>query len=135
MLSSGRPAPSSALHGAKSGSRYDSVSPRIAVDLSIFCSLASPATILGWHRKLLAEKYSGVAARPGPGRPRAPSKAVAQLLTMAHESPTWRYTRLRALANVGYELGRSTIERERHDWDRTRSATRPRDVVENVSRR
>jgi len=38
---------------------------------------------------------------------------VAQLLTMARENPTWGYTRLRgALANVGYELGRSTIERE-----------------------
>ena len=74
--------------------------------------LATPETILGWYRKLIAQKYDGVAKRRGSGRPRAHAKAIAQLLTMARENPTWGYTRLRgALANIGYQLGRGTIER------------------------
>jgi transposase InsO family protein len=37
---------------------------------------------------------------------------VQMLLTMAHENPSWGYTRLRgALENLGFDLGRSTIRR------------------------
>ncbi len=74
--------------------------------------LATPDTILRWYRDLIAAKYDGSERRRGPGRPRAATTAVSQLVAMARENPTWGYTRLRgALSNVGYELGRSTIQR------------------------
>jgi putative transposase len=37
---------------------------------------------------------------------------VQHLLTMARENPSWGYTRRRgALENLGFDLGRSTIQR------------------------
>jgi hypothetical protein len=50
--------------------------------------------------------------RGDPGRPATRGDKVTQLLTMAHENPSWGYTRLRgALENLGFDLGRSTIQR------------------------
>src|SRR6202162_3784762 len=33
-------------------------------------NVARPDTILAWYRKLVARKFDGAKARPGPGRPR-----------------------------------------------------------------
>ncbi len=74
-------------------------------------SLATPDTILGWYRNLVAAKYDGSEVR-APGRPRSPNASTKLQLTMARENPSWGYTRLRgALSNVGVKLGRSTIQR------------------------
>jgi len=74
-------------------------------------SIASPETILRWYRELVAKKYDGSKKR-GPGRPRKPGEIVRLLLRMALENPRWGYTRLRgALADVGSEIGRTTIKR------------------------
>lgn len=79
--------------------------------LARFATLASPETILRWYRRLAAAKYDG-SARRAAGRPPEHEAAKAQLLTMARENPSWGYTRLRgALANLGFDLGRSTIQR------------------------
>jgi hypothetical protein len=72
-------------------------------------SIVSAETILRWYRELVAKKYDGSSKR-GPGRPRKPAEIVRLLLRMALENPRWGYTRLRgALANLGYEIGRTTI--------------------------
>jgi hypothetical protein len=74
-------------------------------------SLATPETILRWYREQVAAKYDG---NPTRGRPGARGDKVKQLLTMARENPSWGYTRLQgALENLGFELGRSTIQRGR----------------------
>ncbi len=79
--------------------------------LAEMASLATPETILRWYREQVAAKYDGSRTRGGPGRPAARGE-VQQLLTMARENPSWGYTRLRgALENLGFELGRSTIQR------------------------
>jgi putative transposase len=52
-------------------------------------SLATPDTILRWYREKVAAKYDGSGARGTPGRPRARSDKVNQLLTMARENPSW----------------------------------------------
>src|SRR5262249_6035281 len=72
----------------------------------------TPDTILRWYRQQVAAKYNGAPRRAGPGRPRTGGKAIEQLLTMARDNPSWGYTRLRgALHNLGFDLGRSTIQR------------------------
>ena len=73
--------------------------------------LATPDTILRWYRELVAAKYDGSERRRGPGRPRTGRTAVWQLLAMARENPTGGTRGCGALSNIGYELGRSTIQR------------------------
>jgi putative transposase len=80
--------------------------------LAEMASLATPETILRWYRERVAAKCDGSRTRGRRGRPATRGDKVKQLLTMAHENPSWGYTRLRgALENLGLDLGRSTIER------------------------
>jgi putative transposase len=80
--------------------------------LAEMASLATPETILRWYRERVAAKYDGSRSRCARGHPAARGDKVEQLLTMARENPTWGYTRLRgALRNLGFDLGRSTIQR------------------------
>ncbi len=80
--------------------------------LAQVASLATPETILRWYREQVAAKYDGSRSRGRPGRPATRGDKVQQLLAMARENPTWGYTRLRgALENLGFHLGRSTIQR------------------------
>jgi transposase InsO family protein len=74
-------------------------------------TLASPETILRWYRELVAKKYDGSSKR-APGRPRVSGDITDLVLRMAADNPRWGYTRIRgALANVGHEVGRTTIKR------------------------
>src|SRR5499433_873315 len=73
-------------------------------------SIVTPDTILRWHRRLIAEKWSY--ARKRPGRPRV-MKTIARLIVrMATENPTWGYSRIQgALKNLDHRVARSTIAR------------------------
>ena len=80
--------------------------------LAEMASLAAPETILRWYREQVVAKYDGSRTRGRLGRPAVRGDKVQQLLTMARENPSWGYTRLRgALENLGFDLGRSTIQR------------------------
>lgn len=80
--------------------------------LAEIASLATPETILRWYRERIAAKYDGTRDRSSGRRPASRESKVQQLLAMARQNPSWGYTRLRgALHNLGYELGRSTIQR------------------------
>jgi putative transposase len=72
-------------------------------------TIATPDTLLRWHRELIARKWT-FAKRPGR---RGVLVEIRQLvLRMASDNPTWGYTRIQgALENVGHRLGRSTIRR------------------------
>jgi len=69
--------------------------------------VAKPGTILGWYRRLIAQKFDGSKFRAYPGRP-AMSRDVTELIVqMARENPSWGYDRIvGALANLGYPLHR-----------------------------
>ena len=72
-------------------------------------TLVTPATLLGWHRKLIAQKYDG-SARRKPGRPFAKKDLAALVVRMAEENRDWGYRRIQgALSNLGHECARSTI--------------------------
>jgi hypothetical protein len=72
-------------------------------------SIASPDTLLRWHRQLVVRKWT-YASRPGR---RGILLEIRRLVVrMADENPTWGYTRIQgALKNVGHRVGRSTIRR------------------------
>jgi putative transposase len=72
-------------------------------------TIVTPDTILRWHRKLIARKWT-YATR---SRRRGVVAEIQRLvIQMAEENRTWGYTRIQgALKNVGHRVGRSTIAR------------------------
>ena len=56
-------------------------------------TLVTPATLLAWHRKLIAQKYDGSINRK-PGRPMKQNDITALVLRMAQENRDWGYRRL-----------------------------------------
>jgi putative transposase len=77
--------------------------------LSELATIVTPETLLGWHRKLIAQKYDGSGNR-GPGRPRVSGEVEALVVRMADENRDWGYRRIQdALSNLGHKLARSTI--------------------------
>ena len=48
-------------------------------------TLVTPDTLLGWHRRLIAQKYDG-RRRRGPGRPRVMQKIRQLIVQMATEN-------------------------------------------------
>ena len=72
-------------------------------------TLATPDTVLRWHRQMIARKWT-YARRSG--RRGVLSEIRHLVVRMATENPTWGYTRIQgALSNVGHRVGRSTIRR------------------------
>jgi len=73
--------------------------------------LVSPATLLRWHRDLVARKWTFLERRR-PGRPRTKIDIEQLIVRMANENPNWGYTRIQgALLNLDVEVGRGTIRR------------------------
>ena len=70
--------------------------------------IVTPATLLGWHRRLIARKYEG-RQQPGPGRPC--TREIQRLVVrMATENRDGGYRRIQgALAHLGHEVARGTI--------------------------
>jgi hypothetical protein len=72
-------------------------------------TIATPDTLLRWHRQLIARKWT-YARRSG--RHDVLVEIRQLIVRMATENPTWGYTRIQgALKNVGHHVGRSTIRR------------------------
>ena len=72
--------------------------------------IVTPDTILRWYRQLVAKKYDG-SQRRGLGRPRTASDVRSLVVSIAVDNPSWGYTRIRdVLRNLGYEIGRTTIQ-------------------------
>ena len=70
--------------------------------------LVTPATILRWHRQLVARRWTTQHALPG--RPAIPAGLRALVLRLANENPTWGYRRVHGeLAGLGYSIGASTV--------------------------
>src|SRR6202521_1481220 len=72
-------------------------------------TIVSPDTLMRWHRRLVTQKWN-FTNRRGPGRPGIMRHISALIVRMAHENPSWGYTRIQgALANLRHKVGRGTI--------------------------
>jgi len=72
-------------------------------------TLVTPDTLLTWHRKLIAQKWTY--ARTGPGRPRVAQEITDLVLRMARENTSWGYDRIQgALTNIGYVVAPNTVK-------------------------
>ncbi|WP_405484726.1 integrase core domain-containing protein [Streptomyces sp. NBC_00009] len=73
----------------------------------------TPATVLAWHRRLIARKwdYSKRRSRPGrPGRPPTASVVKALVMRLARENPRWGCRRIQGeLVRLGHSIGATTV--------------------------
>src|SRR5664279_6091880 len=75
------------------------------------CRIVSPATLLRWHRELVARRwtYRKRGASAG-GRPPTPAAIRALVLRLARENPTWGHRRIHGeLLGLGYRVAAATV--------------------------
>jgi putative transposase len=69
----------------------------------------TPATILRWHRDLVARKWT-YTHRRRPGRPSTSVSIKTLIVRMARENPGWGHRRIQGeLARLGYAIAASTV--------------------------
>jgi hypothetical protein len=73
--------------------------------------LFTPDTILGWYRRLIAQKYDGSKNCRNPGRPSMSQEIVELVLRFKQENPHWGYTRIKDyIVYLGYKIGETTVK-------------------------
>ena len=71
--------------------------------------IVQPATVIGWHRRLVARRWTQPAA-PRRGRPPVHAEIRRLALRMARENPTWGYRRVHGeLHRLGHTVGASSV--------------------------
>jgi len=81
----------------------------------------TPATLLAWHRRLVARKWD-YSSRRRPGRPSTAAAIRKLVVRMAMDNPTWGHRRVQGeLVKLGHPIAASTV------WQiRASSAAAPR---------
>ena len=78
--------------------------------LTVVAQIVKPDTILGWHRKLVAQKFDGSQQRQSPGRPTIAQELEALIVRIAQENRSWGYDRIvGALSNLGLTVSDQTV--------------------------
>ena len=78
--------------------------------LEDMANAAKPDTILGWYRKLVAQKFDGSKARRKVGRPQVADDIEQLIVRMARENRSWGYDRIvGARANLGHRVSDQTV--------------------------
>ncbi len=69
----------------------------------------TPATILAWHRRLVAKKWD-YTARRRPGRPPTAAAITKLIIRMATENPGWGHRRVQGeLVRLGHRIAASIV--------------------------
>jgi putative transposase len=75
----------------------------------------TPATLLVWHRRLVAGKWDYVSRRR-PGRPSTAAAIRKLVISMAADNPTWGHQRVQdELIKLGHRIAASTVWQILHD--------------------
>ena len=77
--------------------------------LTQVATIVTPDTLMRWHRRLIAAKWT-YAAKCSVGRPGLMKSIRALILRMANENPSWGYSRIQGeLKGVGHTVARTTV--------------------------
>jgi hypothetical protein len=96
-------------------------------------TIVKPATILAWHRNLVAQKFDGSQQRKALGRPKIDQELEALVVRMAEENRSWGYDRIvGALANLGYTISDQTVGNILKRWHPTGARAQDHDHLEGV---
>jgi putative transposase len=77
--------------------------------------LGDPATLLGWHRRLVARQWN-YTSRRRPGRPCTAAAIRKLVIRMATDNPAWGHRRVQGeLARLGHPIAASTVWQILHD--------------------
>jgi putative transposase len=75
----------------------------------------TPATLLAWHRRLVARKWD-YTSRRRPGRPPAAAAIRKLVIRMATDNPTWGHRRVQGeLVRLSHPIAASTVWQIMHD--------------------
>jgi putative transposase len=75
----------------------------------------TPATLLAWHRRLIARKWD-YSSRRCPGRPRTAAAIRKLVIRIATENPGWGHRRVQGeLVRLGHPIAASTVWQILHD--------------------
>ena len=78
--------------------------------LESIATIVTPDTILAWHRRLIAAKWTFAGKHGRQGRPPVMARIRDLAVRMARDNPSWGYERIRgALRHLGHVVARSTI--------------------------
>jgi putative transposase len=73
-------------------------------------NIVKPATILKWHRRLIAQKFDGSKNRVSCGRPKISIEIETLIIRIAKENRTWGYDRIAgALDNLGHKVSDQSV--------------------------
>ena len=75
----------------------------------------TPATLLAWHRRLVARKWD-YTSRRRPGRPSTAAAIRKLVIRMATDNPAWGHRRVQGeLVRLGHPIAASTVWQILHD--------------------
>ena len=75
----------------------------------------TPATLLAWHRRLVARKWD-YTSRRRPGRPSTTTSVRKLVIRMAADNPGWGHRRVQGeLVKLGHQIAASTVWQILHD--------------------
>ena len=93
-------------------------------------TIVTPDTIMRWHRRLIAARWTYPSKRVG--RPGIMKAIRALIVRMATDNPSWGYCRIQGeLKKVSHQVARSTIPKTLKEHGMSPSPQRPH-VVANV---
>ena len=89
--------------------------------------IVTPATVLGWHRRLVSHRWTYPSSRPV-GRPPTPSQTRDLILRIDMDNPSWGYRRIHGeIRRLGHRVAASTVWKilRDHKRDPTPNRTGP----------